>query len=108
MRSLERRDGSRRGGRGVEKGGAPCGQYHLDKKNLPKGGAFEMRAIQMPVAFATEARQGTFDDPCIEAQAAGRQLAGAQVCSQTLQQGGTLIQSNHGELMNGLLDDFDG
>src|SRR5260221_8837031 len=89
-------------------GASPCGQYHLDKKNLWKGGTLEMRTIQMPGAFAAKARQGTLDHPCIEAQASGRQPRRAQVCPQALHQGGTLIQSNQDEFMDRLLDDFNG
>src|SRR2546421_3709174 len=83
-------------------------QYHLDKKSLAKGDAFEMRAIQMPVALAAKARQGTLDHPRIEAQASRRQPTGAQISQQAFQQGGTLWQSHDGELVDRLLNQGDG
>src|SRR5947207_217029 len=83
-------------------------QYHLDKKNLAKGDAFEMRAIQMPVALAAKARQGTLDHPRIEAQASRRQARGAQIPQQAFHQGGTLWQSHDGELVDRLLNQGDG
>ncbi len=66
-----------------------------------------MRAIQMPVAFATKTRQGTLNDPSIEAQAAWGQRAGAQISQQALHQGGTLHQSHDGELVDSVLDQLD-
>src|SRR5260370_10553642 len=97
-----------KGGGGVERGGDPCGQYHLDKKNRAKGDAFEMRPIQMPVALAAKARQGTLDHPRIEAQASRRQPTGTQITQQPFQQGGTLWESYDGEFVDRLLDEFDG
>src|SRR2546421_3737707 len=67
-----------------------------------------MRSIQMPVALATKTREGTLDHSCIETQASRRQQTGAQVCPQARNLGGTLIEGDQGELMDGLLDDFDG
>src|SRR5260370_30043075 len=97
-----------KGGGGVERGGDPCGQYHLDKKNLAKGDAFEMMPIQMPVALATKARQGTLDHSRIEAQASGRQPTGTQITQQAFHQRGTLWQTHDGEFVDRLLDEFDG
>src|SRR5260370_36078597 len=87
---------------------APRPQYHLDKKNLAKGDAFEMRPIQMPVALAAKARQGTLDHPRIEAQASRRQPTGTHITQQPFQQGGTLWESYDGEFVDRLLDEFDG
>src|SRR5260370_7776663 len=97
-----------KGGGGVEGGGDAWGQYHLDKKNLAKGDAFEMRPIQMPVALAAKARQGTLDHPRIEAQASRRQPTGTQITQQAFHQGGTLWKSHDGEFVDRLLDEVDG
>src|SRR5260370_7077262 len=97
-----------KGGGGVERGGDPCGQYHLDKKNLAKGDAFEMRPIQMPVALAAKARQGTLDHPRIEAQASRRQPTGTQITQQPFQQGATLWQSHHSQIAHRFLAAFAG
>ena len=67
-----------------------------------------MRAVQMPVAFAPKARQGTLDDPRIEAQASRRQATGAQIPQQALPQCGALRERHDGELVDGLLNHFDG
>src|SRR5207302_1897694 len=87
---------------------SPMGQYHLDKKNLAKGGAFEMRTIQMPVALATKARQGALDYPRIEAQASRRQPTGAQITQQAFHQGATLCKSHDGKFVDRLLDEGHG
>src|SRR5437660_10869031 len=89
-------------------GAAQRVQYHLDKKSLAKGDASEMRAIQMPVALAAKARQGTLDHPRIEAQTSCRQAKRAQIPQQAFHQGGTQSQSHDGELVARLLNQGDG
>src|SRR5947208_1924304 len=99
---------------GVQRGGfgpsraTTRDQYHLDKKNLWKGDAFEMRSIQMPVTLATKAREGALDHPRIEAQASHRQATGAQICPQARNLGRAFLHSDQSELLDRLLHDFDG
>jgi hypothetical protein len=49
----------------------PQGQCHLNKKNLPKGGAFKSET-SVPELFAVEGMEGAFDHAWIKAQTPGR------------------------------------
>ena len=87
----------------------PQGQCHLNKKNLPKAGAFEGEA-GVPELFAVEGTEGAFDHARIKAQTPGRQQCRrlTQIQQQALLKQGKLLTCDESELITGRLQNLQG